>query len=163
MSDPFHKAEALKEISDINVVPLADVSLVLLIILLVLSPMMTQTMLHVKTAGKAAETQKLVPPQETPETPKPPELVLAVALGPNGIAIGEKLFKGPGEFMDYLKEELSHRADRKVFLSPHQDAPHGLVVHTLEMIKSCGADSVALVQTQEEEPHGTILPAKTAP
>ena len=51
MSGPFMRAEQAKEIAEVNVVPLADVSLVLLIILLVLSPMMRQSMLHVKAAA----------------------------------------------------------------------------------------------------------------
>ncbi|MDO8756488.1 MAG: biopolymer transporter ExbD, partial [Elusimicrobiota bacterium] len=52
---PFHKDDEAAPISDVNVVPLADVSLVLLIILLVLSPMAAQSMLKVQTAAAKAE------------------------------------------------------------------------------------------------------------
>lgn len=162
MSSAFARSEESREISEVNVVPLADVSLVLLIILLVLSPMMTQSMLQVKTAARSAEAA--APPAPEEKLPPPvPELVLAVALGPNGIAVGDRFFTRPGDFMDYMKEELSRRSDKKVFLSPHPDATHGLVVHTLEMIKACGADKVALVQTQEAFSDGQIRPAQAAP
>ncbi len=151
----FRCQEPLEAISDINVVPLADVSLVLLIILLLLSPMMAQNMLRVRTA---ARTEAPPPAQETPPAP---ELVLVVSLGPGGVAIGERLFSERGPFLEALREELAGRSDRKVFLSPHPLIPHGLVVETLEMIKSCGADSVALVQAQEEG--DGLPPAQAAP
>ena len=54
MSNPFVRHEEAAPISDVNVVPLADVSLVLLIILLVLSPMAAQSMLRVQTAAAKA-------------------------------------------------------------------------------------------------------------
>ena len=160
MSNPFIKPDEPKEISEVNVVPLADVSLVLLIILLVLSPMMAQSMLHVQTAARDSNP---LPPELAPVLfPRPPELVLVVALGPEGLAIGEQRFAGPGELMGFLKDELSRRADKKVFLAPHLDTPHGLVVNTVETIKGCGAEAVALVQAQDEN-DGQIQPATTAP
>lgn len=158
MSLPFRRENPGREISEINVVPLADVSLVLLIILLLLSPMMAQHRLLVRTAGPPAKAGSPAP--EALLKP-PPELVLAVSLSPQGPAVGDRLFSGPGEFMDYMRDELSRRADRKVFLAPHPDAPHGLVVHTIETLKSCGAESVALVQTTPYD--GQILPAHAAP
>jgi biopolymer transport protein ExbD len=160
MSHPFSESEAQKEISEVNVVPLADVSLVLLIILLVLSPMMTQSMMHVKTAGKAVESAT-PPPLE--ETPPQQEVVLAVSLNPDGLAVGDKVFHDPGDFVAFMKAELVRRTDKKVFLTPHPDVAHGVVVHTLELIKSCGAQSVALVQVEEEAPSVEVRPAQTAP
>jgi biopolymer transport protein ExbD len=160
MSHPFAESESSKEISEVNVVPLADVSLVLLIILLVLSPMMTQSMMHVKTAGKAVESAT-PPPLE--ENPPQQEMVLAVSLNPDGLVVGGQTFHDPGDFVAYMKAELLRRNDKKVFLSPHPDVTHGLVVHTLELIKSCGAQSVALVQVEEEAPASEVRPAQTAP
>ena len=154
MSAPFRRQEDYAAISEINVVPLADVSLVLLIILLLLSPMMTQNMLRVKTAGKAAQAAE---PPEAPAGPAEPELVLAVSLGPAGLAVGDRLFAGEAEFSAFMKEELAKRSDRKVFLAPHPEILHGLVVETIEIIRACGAESVALVQTQDPpEDHGPL-------
>ena len=58
---PFHKDDEAAPIADVNVVPLADVSLVLLIILLVLSPMAAQSMLKVQTA---AAKSSVAPPTQ---------------------------------------------------------------------------------------------------
>ncbi|MEK7382758.1 MAG: biopolymer transporter ExbD [Elusimicrobiota bacterium] len=162
MSDPFRQAAQFQEISEVNVVPLADVSLVLLIILLLLSPMMTQSMLHVKTAARSADSSQA--PQPPPQSPPPRELVLAVELTPQGLSVGGMQFPEAARFTAFMKTALSRRADRKVFLSPHPDVAHGRVVDALELIKSCGAESVALVQTMEEPNSDGQIPASaTAP
>ena len=166
MSSPFAAAQEAKEIAEVNVVPLADVSLVLLIILLVLSPMMRQAMLHVHTAADSKKPEIMAP--EELLAPKPPDLVLVVGLNPDGLVVGDRRFSDPGEFIGYMQGELSRRSDKKVFLSPNPDVPVGLVVHTLETIKTCGAESVALVQTAEgptvpDTDHGQIPAAAPAP
>ena len=149
MADPFRRDDLPAEISDINVVPLADVSLVLLILLLVLSPMMAQSMLHVKTAAQA---QEALPERfkQTYALPSSRDLVLVVDLGPKGIAVGANFFVSHGEFVAFMTGELSRRSDRKVFLAPHPDVTHGTVVHMLDTLKTCGAASLALVQSSEE-------------
>ena len=57
-------------LSEVNVIPLADLSLVLLIILMVLSPMITQALIQV-SASKAAVAQT----QEEMATPETPVIV----------------------------------------------------------------------------------------
>lgn len=147
MASAFHRGEEAKEIADVNVVPLADVSLVLLIILLVLSPMMTQTMLRIQAAGKSRQAP---PPPAQPEPDKPPELVLVVTMTPQGVSVGQRAFQGTADFISFMTAELSRRADRKVFVAPHPDVTHGAVVDMLEALRSCGASSAALVQTVDD-------------
>jgi biopolymer transport protein ExbD len=70
MHDPSQEGE-LEETEKINVVPLADLTLVLLIVLMVLSPMISQSMIHVavpniKNEG-AGETPKETPAETPPE------------------------------------------------------------------------------------------------
>ena len=147
--NPFHTAEEAKEISEVNVVPLADVSLVLLIILLTISPMMTQTLLRIQTAGKDSNAPAETPAQPLAATPeKPPELVLVVGLAAEGITVGDRIFTSPGQFMAFISGELAKRSDRKVFLAPQPEVEHGRVVNMLEMLKDCGASSAALVQSE---------------
>lgn len=144
MSELFLREEEPREISEVNVVPLADVSLVLLIILLVLSPMMTQSMLQIQAAGAKPA------PEDGAPAPAP-EPVLVVTLTPDAVMAGGMTFPGFGEFMSYLQTELPRRSDRKVFVAPHPEVPHGRVVHMLETLQYLGATSVALVQTAEPE------------
>jgi len=148
VTDPFRREAAVKEIAEVNIVPLADVSLVLLILLMVLSPMMTQDMLRVQAAAQEKE-----PPAD--QAPPPPasqeakEMVLVVALHASGMSIGDNFFRGPGEFIPYMTSILAVRTDKKVFLAPDAPVPTGLVVNMIETLKRCGASSVALVQSAE--------------
>ncbi len=162
-ANPFQRPDEAKEISEVNVVPLADVSLVLLIILLLLSPMMTQSMVHVKTAAKDSAPPPPAPDEAPLSTPPPSEVVLAVALTPAGYSVGDKSFASKDELRSYLADALLHRTDKKVFLSPHPDVTHGDVVAALDLIKQAGADSVALVQTEEPQPDGEVRAAAPAP
>jgi len=151
MRDPFRREPEPSEISEINVVPLADVSLVLLIILLLLSPMIAQSTLHVRTA--ASDPEPPAPDEDFVYTPRPsPETVLVVDLGPGGIAIADTLFASTAQLAAYLRLDLPRRKDRKVFLAPHPEVSHGDVVAVLESIKAAGASTVALVQTVEAAP-----------
>ena len=131
-------------------VPLADVSLVLLIILLTLSPMMAQNALRIQTAARDAAQAPEPPEGGLPQSAKSPELVLAVSLTPHGIVVGDQVFAHPEEFTAYMRAELARRTDKKVFVSPHPDVEHGAVVQMLEMLKACGATTAALVQTQDD-------------
>ena len=163
MSSPFRREAEAKEISEVNVVPLADVSLVLLIILMVLSPMMVQSMLMVKTAAqpKALEHEK----EPLPPPPEKQDMILAVSLRPDGVMVGNKSFTTMASFMSYMSATLNARAtDKKVFLTPHPDITNGKVVNMIELLKSCGAESVALVQTQDDsEPPSSAMPTNRPP
>lgn len=147
MSSAFFRDEQPEAISEVNVVPLADVSLVLLIILLVLSPMMRQSMLHVRSAGEAARPRAPAPDELL--APRPPELVLVVALTPEGFRLAGRAYATGADVAAALREQLAGRADKKVFLMPHPESTVELVVRALETVKGAGADSVALVQVQE--------------
>jgi biopolymer transport protein ExbD len=149
VSNPFVRHEEAAPISDVNVVPLADVSLVLLIILLVLSPMAAQSMLRVQTAAAKAEADKGPKAGVDPLNPLPPEPVLAIGLTAMGYVQNGRVLAGDGELMSWLAPELKRRDDKKVFLSPDLDVPNGRVVSAIETIQNCGASVVALVQVAD--------------
>lgn len=150
MSNPFVRRDEAEPIADINVVPLADVSLVLLIILLVLSPMVAQSMLRVQTAaGKAAAPE--LNAGEDPLQPAIPDPVLAIGLTPLGYVLDGNLVASDAELQARLSPALSRRKDKKVFLSPELDVTNGRVVGAIETIQSCGASAVALVQVADPE------------
>src|SRR6266705_6950320 len=65
-----------EELSEVNVIPLADLSLVLLIILMVLSPMIMQSMIKVQSS-RAQAIKSLA------QQPKEPPIILT--LGANGV------------------------------------------------------------------------------
>ncbi len=148
-ASPFHKDDEAAAISDVNVVPLADVSLVLLIILLVLSPMAAQSMLKVQAAALKAEA---VPP--TPfemMSLRDPEPVIVLGVSPHGFVVDGKLLAAAAEAAEHLKLKLSMRTDRKVFVTPELDVAHGQVIAALEAVQEAGG-TPALVQVVDPEP-----------
>ncbi|MBI5246934.1 MAG: biopolymer transporter ExbD [Elusimicrobia bacterium] len=140
---PFHRDEEAAPIADVNVVPLADVSLVLLIILLVLSPMAAQSMLKVQTA--AAKAEAVMPAQTEVITMHDPEKVLVLAVTDQGFVMDGRLFPDPASLTAFLKQMLQPRNDRKIFVSPELETAHGKVVAALEAVQAAGG-TVALVQ-----------------
>jgi biopolymer transport protein ExbD len=158
VSNPFVKHDEAEPIADVNVVPLADVSLVLLIILLVLSPMAAQSMLKVQTAAakSGGEDAQRPKPGEDPLNQRPPEPVLAVGLSPLGYILEGRLLSSDADLKSWLVPTLSRRDDKKVFLAPELDIPNGRVVSAIEAIQNCGASTVALVQIAD--PTSTAAP-----
>ncbi len=134
-----------REISEVNIVPLADVSLVLLIILMVISPMMARHALKVKTAAASTGPEEPAPPPSS-------ELVLTVGLHEKGYSLGGRFFEDEAGLMGFLSEELSRREDRKVFVLPDPAVTHGSVLALLERLSAGGAESVALVETDDGVP-----------
>lgn len=153
MASPFVRHQEAEPIADVNVVPLADVSLVLLIILLVLSPMASQSMLRVHAAAARAAA-KAPEPLEDPLNPTPPPPALTLELTPQGYVAGGRLLSD-AQLCPWLQGELAGRPkeeDRKAFLAPELDVTHGRVVSAIEAIQACGAPSVALVQVADDQP-----------
>jgi biopolymer transport protein TolR len=130
-----HDEETL---SEVNVIPLADLSLVLLIILMVLSPMITQALIRVAAANaqKAQYQQELT----TPETPvivtfEPGSLKL------NGTVVGSDL-----EFVKRLEILMVTRRDKSVMLTAAPQVMHGKVVHVMDMIQRHGATNLIMLK-----------------
>lgn len=147
-ASPFHKEDESAAISDVNVVPLADVSLVLLIILLVLSPMAAQSMLKVQAA--AAKSEAALPTQVELLTLREPEPVVVLGVTAAGFVMDGRLMATGAELAGYLKLKLSVRTDRKVFVSPDLEVAHGQVIAALEAVQAAGG-AVALVQVVDPE------------
>ena len=147
---PFHKDDEPAAIADVNVVPLADVSLVLLIILLMLSPMAAQSMLKVQTA--AAKASAMMPTQAEVLTQREPEAVLVLAVSAAGFVMDGKLMATAAELTAFLKLKLSPRTDRKIFVSPELEVAHGQVIAALEAVQAAGG-TVALVQIADPQAH----------
>lgn len=143
---PFRKDDEPAAIADVNVVPLADVSLVLLIILLVLSPMAAQSMLKVRTA--AAKAAAAMPTQTEVLLQRDPEAVLVLGVTTGGFVMDGKLIATAAELTTFLKLKLQPRADRKVFVSPELEVAHGQVISALEAVQA-GGGTVALVQIED--------------
>jgi len=124
-------------LNEVNVIPLADLSLVLLIILMVLSPMIMQSMIKVQ-ASKASAVKSLK------DHPLEPPLILA--LNPDGISLNTVKMIDDVDLASHLAQALSNRQDKTILFTADPAVLHGRFVQVLDLVKQQGADKIALIK-----------------
>lgn len=121
-----------KLMSDINVTPLVDVMLVLLIIFMVTAPMMMQ---GVDVALPKTTSEPLTSEKE--------HLIISIDAD-NQVYIND--FKVT---LDFLREKLARilegRTDREVYLRADRHIPYGLVVRVMAEVKGAGVDKLGMI------------------
>src|SRR3974390_3496987 len=108
MSSGPQSTEEGETLSEVNVIPLADLSLVLLIILMVLSPMIMQSMIKVQ-ASRAAAVKSLGP------SPAEPPLILDIT--PSGVEFNKIKVTTDLDLARMLAEKLGNRSDKTILLT----------------------------------------------
>jgi biopolymer transport protein TolR len=123
-------------LSEINVTPLVDVMLVLLIIFMITAPMLQQGIdvnLPTEVAGNIDPTQER----------------LIITLGKNDrIYLNDRRIDVPE-----LEQQLRQAAglSKEVFLRADKDIPYGLVVKLMAMAKKAGIERVGIVTNPVED------------
>ena len=137
--------------SDINITPLVDVVLVLLIIFMVITPLL-QVGYDVK-----------VPPKATVDTPPPSldQLIVSVTAGKSIYLNKERVDKQSLSLR--LSEILKNRRDKTVFFSADDTVTYGEVATVMDIVRTAGANNIGIVL--ETVPVEGILaaPAPAAP
>src|SRR5580692_402724 len=90
-------------LSEVNVIPLADLSLVLLIILMVLSPMVMQSMIKVQSSRATAVKAS------SPEAIQPP---LILTIDPDGVRLNTVKMNTDLDLAAQISEALGKRDDK---------------------------------------------------
>jgi biopolymer transport protein TolR len=130
----FHLRDDQEDVmGDINVTPLVDVMLVLLIIFMVATPMLHQ---GIQVALPRAEARNLPFKVQDP-------LVLSVNRD-GQVYIRETLVE-PGELAERLKEQLAGRPDDTVFVKGDRQVPYGKIVEVLDRLHRSGIVHVGMV------------------
>ena len=124
-------------LSDINITPLVDVMLVLLIIFMVTAPMI-QTGINVD-----------LPSAETKSNPSSGGLILTITKD-RYIYMEDKVVN---LFLleSRLKNYFYNRKKKIVFLKADKDVPYGYVINIMDMVKKCGIESVGLIIKNKEK------------
>jgi len=119
-------------ISDINVTPLVDVMLVLLIIFMVTAPMMIH---GVKVDLPITESKSI----KTKEDP----LILSITkkrlIFIEDYNVTFKALKGK------LKKIVANRAGKEILLQADKDVPYGFVMKVMSQVKEAGISKVGMI------------------
>lgn len=130
-------------VADMNLTPLIDIVLVVLIIMMVNIPIQIDEM-GIK-----------VPDPDPPEQPPPPPdevEQLVIALYENGdIALNRKLMKEDVLFYEVTRR-LRPMSPKRVFIDAHGVVPYGRVVDMVDLSREAGAATVGLARLKEAGP-----------
>jgi biopolymer transport protein TolR len=125
--------------ADINVTPLVDVMLVLLIIFMITAPMLHQ---GIEVALPRAEAQNLQMRTEDP-------LILSIDRG--GIVYLKDSPVDTADLVGQLKGLMTERGDDSVFLKGDRDVPYGRVIEVLDILHRGGIVHVGMVTDRMTE------------
>jgi len=120
--------------SDINITPLVDVVLVLLIIFMVITPLL-QMGYDVKVPPKINQ------PADTP----PPADLIIVSLTPQNKIYLNKEEVSPQVLSLRLTEILRNRANKTIFFSGDDAANYGEVISVMDRCRNAGAKNIGIV------------------
>ncbi len=140
---------------EINLTPLIDVVLVLLIIFMVLTPSMLKHM----TAN--------VPRKADINTPPPPpgnEPIVIEYRASRELTINSDPVS-PEALQDKITEKLKHDRQKVVFFKIEDDALYGEVVRFMDIVRGAGAKTLGIVTKDETQQGqgGAAAPAAPAP
>jgi biopolymer transport protein ExbD/biopolymer transport protein TolR len=134
------KQKLARPVSDINVTPMADVMLVLLIIFMVITPMLQR--------GVSVDMAKAANPRSMQDAEKEDAAVLAVTrdgkvyFGSSQIQLGEVTAK--------VKDQISIKLDKTVYVKSDARAKYGDVVSVVDNVRAAGVDSLGLLTEKLE-------------
>ena len=123
-----------------NVIPMADIMLVLLIIFMVVTPM-----LHNRIPLNMAQVAN---PIDMPNANKDDAVIVSVTRD-GAIYLGQTR-TGLGAVASQISDRISDRLDKTVFIKSDARAKYGDVVKLVDEVRSSGVDNVGLLTDKAE-------------
>ncbi len=130
-----YKLSAGQSVSDINVTPMVDVMLVLLIIFMVITPMLQKNI-----TVDLAKTQN---PRAMADADKEDAALLAITRD-GKIYFGSDLIQ-MGEVTIKVKDRIATKLDKTVYVKSDARAKYGEVVAVIDNVRAAGVDQLGLV------------------
>ena len=135
--------------SEINITPLVDVVLVLLIIFMVVTPLLQM----------GYEVQ--VPPKVESVAPPPMDDQIIVRMDAEGRRYINKTVVPEADFGARLREAMTNRASKVVFFAADGELPYDQVATFMDLCRDNGAQNLGIV-FEDLRPAGTAAPAAPA-
>jgi biopolymer transport protein ExbD len=137
--------------SDINVTPMVDVMLVLLIIFMVVTPMLQK--------GRNVELAKTNNPIAMQDADKEDAVLIAIERDGNVFFDTEKV--PPDQLTQKVLDKVSNRTDKRVFIKADARAKYGVVVQVVDNVRGAGVDQLGLLTEQVKAPNTPNKPQQT--
>jgi biopolymer transport protein TolR len=132
--------EGSKISSDINVTPMVDVMLVLLIIFMVITPMLQQKV--------AVDMAKVDNPTSMPDADKEDAIVVAITRD-GGVFLGQDKI-ATSELGAKVREKLADTPGKTIYIRADSRAQYRAVEDAIDAVRTAGVDEVGLL-TQKRE------------
>lgn len=124
-------ADSDESISEINVVPLVDIILVVLIIFMVTAPMFLKPTINVNLP-KAASGESTSPSQ------------LSISMGADGKVFLNGAISTEEAIREKALEQVKKNSEVQAIISADKDVPHGRVVSVIDVVKGAGVKKFAI-------------------
>jgi biopolymer transport protein TolR len=131
-----------------NVIPMADIMLVLLIIMMVVTPMLQH--------GVTVEMAQVKNWENMPNADKDDAVIVAVSrdghyyLGNDEISLDQ--------ITTQVKDKISNRLDKTVFVRSDARAKYGDVVKVVDAVRDAGVDNLGLLTLKDESRRPNTAP-----
>ncbi|HEX8710950.1 MAG TPA: biopolymer transporter ExbD [Terracidiphilus sp.] len=146
-----YKPKAPPVMASPNVIPMADIMLVLLIIFMVITPM-----LHKGVSVDMAAAQNT---DQMQNADKDDAIIVAVTRD-GGTYLGNKEIT-LDQVTDQVKDLISNRLDKTVYIRADARAKYGDVVKAVDAVRSAGVEDLGLL-TEHIQPNHPVAPAPPA-
>jgi len=139
--DEFKVRKAPPPVSDINVTPMVDVMLVLLIIFMVITPMLSKGV-----TVDMAKTHNPIPMQAADKTD-----AVIIAVQRDGKTYLNTTQLPADQLTPKVKDILTNRLDKEVFVRSDQRAKYQVVLDVVQNLQAAGVDQIGLLTEQIQE------------
>jgi biopolymer transport protein ExbD/biopolymer transport protein TolR len=137
----MHKMKAAAPVSDINVTPMVDVMLVLLIIFMVITPMLSK--------GVSVDMAKTKNPISMQAADK--EDAVLVAVTRDGKVFLGSTFTPVDQLPGKVKDMLTSKLDKTCYLKSDARARYERVVDVIDNLRAAGVDQLGLITEEVKE------------
>ena len=148
----MHKMKAADPVSDINVTPMVDVMLVLLIIFIVITPMLSKGI-----TVEMAKTKNPIPMQAADK-----EDAVLIAISRDGRTFLGTDPMAPDALPQRVKDLLTNKLDKTVYVRADARSRYERVVEVIDNLRAGGVDQLGLL-TEEIQEKGAPAPRPAAP
>jgi biopolymer transport protein ExbD len=147
-----YKPVAGPQMSSPNVIPMADIMLVLLIIFMVVTPMLQK--------GVSVDMASVNDPRDMQDADKDDAIIVAVTRDGTLYLGNTKINKE--DITGQIKDRIANKLDKTVYVKSDARAKYGDVVAVVDEIRSAGVDSLGLLTEKVKQGGGKSQPPAKA-